>query len=86
MPQTHDLVAADGVLVKRFTDWARGEHRREWTVLNVLYSHIPHLVPRPTVCDLEASPPWVSMTELPGVPLDGHLTAAQLAFLELIAG
>jgi Ser/Thr protein kinase RdoA (MazF antagonist) len=82
MTQTHDLVLAEGVLVKRFTSWDRGEHRREWTVLNVLHRHIPHLVPRPIDCDLEANPPWVSMTELPGRPLTGKLTAAQLDGLE----
>jgi hypothetical protein len=82
MPHTHDLVLTDGVLVKRYTSWERGEHRREWTVLNFLHRHISHLVPQPIDCDLEADPPWMSMTELPGRPLEGKLTPAQLDGLE----
>jgi hypothetical protein len=76
-------VAGHGVLLKRYTSWHRDEHRREWTVLNHLHAHVPGLVPEPVRADLEADPPSVTMTELPGEPLDGPLNAAQLDGLKV---
>jgi hypothetical protein len=83
MSQTHDLVTHHGMLVKRYTSWHRDEHRREWTVLNHLHVHAPGLVPEPVRADLEADPPSVTMTELPGTPLSGPLTVAQLDGLKV---
>jgi aminoglycoside phosphotransferase len=78
MSQTHILVHRGGVLVKRYTSWDRDEHHREWTVLNHLHAHVPGLVPQPLRADLETNPPSITMTELPGEPMDHALTPAQL--------
>jgi Ser/Thr protein kinase RdoA (MazF antagonist) len=83
MAQTHVLLNQGGVLVKRYTSWDRGEHRREWTVLRHLHAHVPGLVPEPLGADLEAAPPSLTMTELPGTPLDGPLSQAQLDALKV---
>lgn len=83
MASTHDLASLPGGrLRKTYTDWERGEHRREWTVLQALYAKVPGLVPEPIEADLDAVPPWIEMTRLPGVPLEGSLTAQQLDALE----
>jgi aminoglycoside phosphotransferase len=80
---THDLVPApSGGLLKRYTDWGRGEHRREWTILQALSGAVPGLVPSVSAADLDADPPWIAMTRLAGTPLSGALTASQLAGLE----
>jgi hypothetical protein len=80
---THDLrPAASGGLVKRYTDWGRGEHRREWTVLKALSASACGLVPELLGADLDAEPPWVEISRLAGTPLSGSLTAQQLAALE----
>ncbi len=76
--QTHELSVDGGVLVKRYTSWDRGEHRREWLILNHLHRHLPGLVPEPLAEDLDAVPPSVTMSVLPGEPLTGQLSAAQL--------
>jgi len=80
---THDVAAvAAGRLRKRYTDWRRGEHRREWLVLQALYPKACDLVPEPLAADLDAVPPWIEMTCLPGEPLGGTLTPRQLDALE----
>ncbi len=79
---THELVRADGLVTKRFTDWARGEHRREWLILTALHRHAPELIPVPVSQELDAIPPTVTMTVLPGTPLAGALTAPQRDALE----
>jgi hypothetical protein len=82
MTDTHDIaLAASGEVVKRYTAWDRGEHRREWTVLQALRGRLSGLVPEPVAADLDADPPWISMTRLAGSPLSGALTAAQLSGL-----
>ncbi|WP_412538299.1 aminoglycoside phosphotransferase family protein [Longispora sp. K20-0274] len=83
MSQTHDLSTRDGVLTKRYTSWRRGEHRREWAALHRIHAHAPDLVPRPLTADLDADPPVITMSLLPGSPLgNGPLTSAQLDALE----
>lgn len=78
MVHTHELTVSGTVLTKRYRSWSRGEHRREWSVLQHVYRHAPDLVPRPLAADLDADPPTVTMAVLPGEPLGGVLTAAQL--------
>ncbi|GIG61730.1 hypothetical protein Lfu02_61020 [Longispora fulva] len=83
MSQTHDLSVRDGVLTKSYTSWRRGEHRREWTILTRVHAHAPDLVPRPLSADLDADPPLITMSLLPGEPLGaGPLTGRQLDALE----
>ena len=79
---THHLSTEEDVLVKRYASWDRGEHRREWTILSALHTAVPELVPQPVRSALDESPPWLSMTVLPGSPLSGALSNAQLDALE----
>jgi Phosphotransferase enzyme family len=83
MATTHDLVwLPGGRLRKRYTGGERGEHRREWIVLQALWGNASGLVPQPLDADLDAVPPWIEMTRLPGEPLSGSLTAQQVDALE----
>lgn len=76
MASTHDLaVRPGGRLRKTYTDWRRGEHTREWTVLQALSGKVSGLVPEPLAADLDAVPPWLEMTRLPGQALSGALSA-----------
>src|SRR5687767_9856843 len=83
MSQTHDLRLDGDVLVKTYTSWDRDEHRREWMVVNHLHAHLPGRVPAPLAQRLDAVPPSVTVSRLPGVPLTGTLTPPQLAGLEV---
>jgi hypothetical protein len=74
---THEVTVDGAVLTKRYTSWRRGEHRREWTVLRHVHRYAPDLVPRPVAADLDARPPTVTMSVVPGTPLCGALTAEQ---------
>jgi Ser/Thr protein kinase RdoA (MazF antagonist) len=80
--QTHSLSITGDVLTKRYVSWERGEHRREWTVLRRVHKHHPDLVPRPLSAELDAVPPVITMTTVPGTPLDGSATSHQLDALE----
>jgi aminoglycoside phosphotransferase len=80
--QTHDLVFDGAYVVKRYTSCDRGEHQREWDVLRHVAPHLPDVVPQPVEADLKATPPWISMSRLPGVPLSGRLPSTQLDALE----
>ena len=78
MVYTHELTFVGPLLVKRYTSWARGEPRREWSVLQRVHGHVEDLTPRPVAADLDADPPTVTMTVLPGEPLDENPTPAQI--------
>ena len=70
---------ADGHVIKRFRSWNRGEHQREWQALNVLAEFAPGLAPVPLSADLDADPPAITMTRLPGEPLASQpITARHL--------
>jgi aminoglycoside phosphotransferase (APT) family kinase protein len=70
---------ADGHVIKRFRSWNRGEHQREWHALKVLAEFAPGLAPVPLSADLDADPPAISMTRLPGEPLaDEPITVRHL--------
>jgi phosphotransferase family enzyme len=77
MVHTHELSFAGSLLVKRYTSWKRGEHLREWSVLRQVHRHAPGLAPRPVTAELEATPPSITMSVLPGIPLTGAITASQ---------
>jgi aminoglycoside phosphotransferase (APT) family kinase protein len=66
------------MLTKRFRSWDRGEHRREWLMLQHIHRHAPKLVPQPVTAELQAGCPTVTMSVLPGVPLDRNLSTGQL--------
>jgi Ser/Thr protein kinase RdoA (MazF antagonist) len=74
---THELTVAGPLVTKRYRSWERGEHVREWAVLRHVYRHAPDLVPRPVAAQLDARPPAVTMSLVPGEPLAGSLTASQ---------
>lgn len=78
MSQTHGISIGKDQVRKRYADWARGEHRREWHVLQIVHTARPDLVPAPLDMDLGADPPWIMMSRLPGVPMGGVLAAEQL--------
>jgi Ser/Thr protein kinase RdoA (MazF antagonist) len=73
-----------GVVTKRFRSWDRGEPRREWTALTLLAEHAPGLTPRPIYAALDAEPPVIEMSCLPGTPLGGRpLSRCQAEALSL---
>ncbi|MEO3888299.1 aminoglycoside phosphotransferase family protein [Nonomuraea sp. B5E05] len=71
---THDFELRDDVVVKRYRSWERQEHRREWEALTVLGAYAPGLAPAPVEAALDAMPPSVTMSRLPGIPLRGERT------------
>jgi aminoglycoside phosphotransferase (APT) family kinase protein len=75
------------VVVKRYVDSHRGEPAREWRALRLLAEHAPRLAPEPISADLDASPPAIVMSLLPGEPLGGRpLTAPQEGALAVAVG
>jgi hypothetical protein len=69
------------VLTKRYVSWSRDEHLSEWAALQLVSAATHDLVPTPL--HLEVDPPSVTMSLLPGVPLNGSLTVAELDGLEV---
>ncbi|GAA3447775.1 aminoglycoside phosphotransferase family protein [Planomonospora venezuelensis] len=69
---THSLDIRDDVVVKRYTSWKRGEPYREWAALTLLAKHTPDLAPAPIEATLEAHPPTIVMSRLPGRVLRGE--------------
>lgn len=57
------------VVVKRYLRGSGGEAVREWRALRLLAEHAPRLAPEPISADLDASPPAIVMSLLPGEPL-----------------
>ena len=74
---THTVEIQNGVLTKHYSSWSRDEPHREWSALQLLSRQAPGLTPVP-VTRSDLGQPWVSMTVLPGDPLSGSLTPAQL--------
>ncbi|GAA1613248.1 hypothetical protein GCM10009733_006680 [Nonomuraea maheshkhaliensis] len=76
---THSLDIGDDVVVKRYTSWGRGEPQREWEALTLLAEHAPGLAPAPVEAALDAHPPMIVMSRLPGRVLRGqHATGEQV--------
>jgi Ser/Thr protein kinase RdoA (MazF antagonist) len=66
------------LVMKRFRSWDRGEPAREWTALTLLAQSAPGLAPAPLRADLDADPPVIVMSWLPGKPLGrAPLSSAQ---------
>ncbi|GIF71348.1 phosphotransferase [Asanoa siamensis] len=81
MATTHEVHVAGGSVTKRYTSWDRGEHIREWSVLLRLHRHAPGLGPAPLAARLDAVPPVVAMSVVPGAPLPERPGAAVLGAL-----
>jgi aminoglycoside phosphotransferase (APT) family kinase protein len=76
---THSLDIGDDVVVKRYVSWGRGEPHREWAALTLLAEHAPGLAPTPLHASLDAHPPMITMSRLPGHVLRGqHTTGDQI--------
>ncbi|WP_329004830.1 aminoglycoside phosphotransferase family protein [Kribbella sp. NBC_00709] len=75
---THEVEVSGTTVTKRYTSWPRDEPGREWAALTLLSQAAPDLVPRPLSTD---PAPSLTMTVVPGHPLAGQLTAAQLTAL-----
>jgi aminoglycoside phosphotransferase (APT) family kinase protein len=66
-----------GTVVKRFRSQAAGDGRRlyggepgrEWRALTLLARYAPGLAPRPVRAELDADPPLIAMSLVPGEPL-----------------
>ncbi|WP_410787051.1 aminoglycoside phosphotransferase family protein [Kribbella sp. C-35] len=76
---THTVDISGDTLTKRYTSWARDEPAREWAALTLLSQTAPALVPKPLTSSTD--PPWITMTLLPGHPLEGPLTPTQTTAL-----
>ena len=71
-----------GIVVKSFRDCRRGEPAREWSALTMLAEFAPGLAPVPLSGDLNAGPPAITMSWLPGTELAGAaLAPAQIQAL-----
>jgi aminoglycoside phosphotransferase (APT) family kinase protein len=74
----------EGLVVKRFRPWDRGEPAREWAALTLLAESAPGLAPAPVRADLDGDPPAIVMSWLPGAPLGtAPLSPAQADALAL---
>jgi aminoglycoside phosphotransferase (APT) family kinase protein len=76
---THELELGDDLVTKRYASWDRGEPQREWALLTLLAEHAPGLAPMPVRAELDACPPSIVMTKVPGRVLRGeHVTGEQI--------
>jgi hypothetical protein len=74
---THGIAVEEGIAVKRFRSHAEAgerrlhgdEPRREWRALTLLARYAPGLAPRPIRAELDADPPLIAMSQVPGEPL-----------------
>lgn len=81
---THGVTVEGGIAVKRFRSPVEGdqrrlygdEPRREWRALTLLARYAPGLAPRPVRAELDADPPLIAMSQVPGEPL-GTLPATK---------
>jgi hypothetical protein len=55
MVQTHNVRISGALVTKRYVDWARGEHLREWAALQLISTAKPDLVPRPLRCSWDST-------------------------------
>jgi len=76
---THHIEFHDDIVIKRYRSWDRGEPGREWTALQLLAEHAPDIAPSPVRAMLDADPPTIVMSRIPGRVLRGvHLTGKQV--------
>lgn len=63
---------SDGRVRKQYRPNPGEAPAREWRALQLLHEHAPGLAPEPLAADLEADPPYIVMSALPGTPLGGR--------------
>jgi hypothetical protein len=66
---THRIEFDGERVVKTYRSWERGEPLREWRGLTLLHEHAPGLGPAPIAARLDAEPPSIVMSRVPGEPL-----------------
>ena len=68
---THQVSIDTGraVVTKRYRSWSRGEPAREWRALQLLAEYASGLAAEPLSAALDASPPTIVMSWLPGEQL-----------------
>jgi hypothetical protein len=67
------------LILKEYRQDAGDRPGREWRALRLLQEYAPGLAPEPVAVDLDARPPFITMSELPGQALGGQpLSSAQL--------
>jgi Ser/Thr protein kinase RdoA (MazF antagonist) len=71
-------VIGPDLITKTYVSWERDQHRREWAALRHLHRYSPGLAPEPVTADLEADPPTLVMTRVPGTPLSGRPAPDQM--------
>ena len=83
---THGITVGEGIAVKRYRSHVDSgerrlygdEPRREWQALKLLARYAPGLAPTPVRADLDADPPLIAMSQVPGEPLGtGPVTGGQ---------
>lgn len=84
MPHTHVVTIQGELVTKRYVSCPRNEHLREWSALQALARHAPDLAPTPV--SLDPSGPVLVMSRVPGRPLAGALTPAELDGLATALG
>jgi len=70
---THSVEISGATLTKHYTSWSRDEPTREWTALALLSRTTPGLTPIPLALST-GDAPWITMTLVPGHPLQPPLT------------
>ncbi|MEV0792904.1 hypothetical protein [Kribbella sp. NPDC050459] len=70
---THSVEISGATLTKHYTSWSRDEPTREWTALTLLSRTAPGLTPIPLALSIGGTP-WITMTLVPGHPLQSPLT------------
>ncbi len=81
MPHTHDVNIGRDEVRKTFVSWSHNEPDREWAALQHLSRHAPGLGPSPIARTEVGGRPTVVMSRVPGTPLAGQLTVAQIRAL-----
>ncbi|GAA3234960.1 aminoglycoside phosphotransferase family protein [Actinocorallia longicatena] len=81
----HDLIFQADEATKTYRSTVHDEARREWRALTLLARHAPGLAPRPVRARLDAVPPMIVMSRLPGVPLGPELLRSHPRLLPLLA-
>lgn len=78
---THLLRGDGDVITKTYRGWGRDQHLREWSALNRLAVDAPGPAPAPVGALLDARPPSITMTMIPGQPIAGRWTDHQISLL-----
>lgn len=67
----------DGLVFKEYRPNAGDVADREWRALSLLWEYAPGLAPQPVAADLDADPPSITMSALPGESLGGSPLSAE---------